>query len=47
MVYSREGIDDPPSSFFWGKKKAIWSPGEVATLRDAQGSVVTTFSVNP
>ncbi len=47
MVYSREGIDDPPSSFFWGKQKAIWSPGEVATLKDAQGNTVTTFSVNP
>ena len=47
MVYSREGIDDPPSSFFWGKKKAIWSSGEVATLKDAQGNRVTTFSVNP
>lgn len=47
MVYSREGIDDPPSSFFWGKKKTIWSRGEVATLRDAQGNVVTTFTVNP
>lgn len=44
-VHSRVGTDDPPSDFFWGKLQAIWSAGETATLKDAQGNVIATYVV--
>jgi LysM repeat protein len=47
-VHTRIGQDgNPPSNFFWGKLEAIWSPGEVATLKDAQGNVIATYTVQP
>ncbi len=30
---------------YWGLTQAIWQPGETLTLRDAQGQVVTTYTV--
>jgi LysM repeat protein len=47
-VHSRIGQDgNPPTNFFWGKLEAIWSPGEVATLKDAEGVVIATYVVQP
>jgi LysM repeat protein len=47
-VHTRIGQDgNPPANFFWGKLEAIWSPGEVATLKDGQGNVMATFTVGP
>lgn len=46
MVHTRIGQDgNPPFSFFWGKLEAIWSAGEVATLKTANGEMVATYSV--
>ncbi len=46
MVHTRIGQDgNPPFNFFWGKLEAIWSLGEVATLKDADGEVVATYTV--
>jgi LysM repeat protein len=45
-VHSRIGQDGSPSAnFYWGKLTAIWTPGERATLRDANGAVVATYTV--
>jgi hypothetical protein len=47
-VHSRIGQDgNPPANFFWGKLEAIWSAGEVATLKNAEGVVVATQVVQP
>ncbi len=47
-VHTRIGQDgNPTGNFFWGKLEAIWSPGETATLSDADGEVVATYSVGP
>jgi LysM repeat protein len=48
VVHSRIGQDGSPvSSLFWGRLDPVWSPGEVATLRNAVGELVTTFVVGP
>lgn len=48
VVHSRIGQDGSPvSSLFWGELEPIWSPGEVATLRNAVGELVTTYVVGP
>lgn len=45
-VHSRVGQDgSPPSNFYWGKLEAIWSPGDVVTLKDAAGTVLATYTV--
>jgi len=47
-VHTRVGQDgSPPTNYFWGKLEAIWSPGETATLKDAEGQVLSTFTVGP
>jgi len=47
-VHTRIGEDgNPPANFYWSKLVALWSPGEVATLKDAAGGVVSTFTVGP
>jgi len=47
-VHSRVGQDgSPPGSFYWGKLEPVWSLGEVATLKDAEGMVVSTLVVGP
>jgi LysM repeat protein len=45
FLHSTAGQDNPPSDFYWGKLQAIWSPGEIATLTDAAGTVIATFVV--
>jgi LysM repeat protein len=47
FLHTAVGTDSPPSDFYWGKLQPIWSPGEIATLRDAAGQVVATFVVGP
>jgi hypothetical protein len=48
VVYSRIGQDGSPvSSLFWGRSEPVWSPGEVATVRNAVGELVTTFVAGP
>jgi len=45
-VHSRIGQDgSPPSNFYWGKLEAVWSPGDVVTLKDAAGTVLATLTV--
>jgi hypothetical protein len=47
-IHSRVGQDgNPPGSFYWGKLEAIWSPGELATLKTAEGAIVFTYTVGP
>jgi LysM repeat protein len=48
VVNSRIGQDGSPvSSLFWGRSEPVWSPGEVATVRNAVGELVTTYVVGP
>jgi LysM repeat protein len=48
LVHTRIGQDNtPPANFYWGKLEAIWSPGEVATLKDADGETLSTYIINP
>jgi LysM repeat protein len=45
-VHTRIGEDgSPPASFFWGKLEALWSLGEVVTLKTADGEVIATYAV--
>jgi LysM repeat protein len=47
-VHTRIGQDgSPPANFYWGKLEAVWSPGEVATLKDSGGVVVSTIVAGP
>lgn len=47
-VFTRTGQDgNPPSSLYWGKLQPIWSEGETASLKDAKGAVIATFTVAP
>jgi LysM repeat protein len=44
-VHTRIGQDgNPPANFYWGKLEAVWASGEVATLKDAAGAVISTFT---
>jgi LysM repeat protein len=45
-VYTRAGQDgSPPATLYWGRLQAIWSPGKVATLKDAGAKTVATYIV--
>lgn len=47
-VHTRTGQDgNPLSSLFWGRLQAVWSSGVVATLKSAEGRVVTSYAVGP
>jgi LysM repeat protein len=47
-IHTRLGQDgNPPANFYWGKLEAIWSLGETATLKDAEGNVVSAYTVGP
>jgi LysM repeat protein len=47
-LHTRIGTDgNPPANFFWGKLEAIWSLGEVATLKSSDGTVMSTYAVGP
>lgn len=47
-VHSRIGQDgSPPANFYWGKLESIWSLGEMATLKNAEGEVISTYTVGP
>jgi LysM repeat protein len=46
-VHTRIGQDgSPPANFYWGKLEAIWSPGEEAILRNGDGEIVSTYTVD-
>jgi LysM repeat protein len=45
-IHTRVGQDgNPPANFYWGKLEAVWSVGDVMTLKDAQGLVLATYTV--
>jgi LysM repeat protein len=45
-VHTRVGQDgNPPANFYWGKPEPVWSAGDVITLKDAQGTVLATYTV--
>jgi LysM repeat protein len=47
-VHTHIGQDgNPPNNFYWNKLVAVWSLGEVVTLKDAAGDVISTYSVGP
>lgn len=47
-VHTHIGQDgNPPANFYWGKLETIWSPGEIATLKNAEGEVISTLVVGP
>lgn len=37
----------PPSNLYWGKLQPVWSRGDQAILKDAQGTVLATLAVGP
>jgi len=37
--------EDTPRRLYWGRTEPAWSPGELITLRDADGNIVDTFIV--
>jgi hypothetical protein len=47
-VHTGTGLDGTPlSSLYWGKLEPVWSPHEVATLKNADGQVIITYLVAP
>jgi LysM repeat protein len=47
-VHTRRGEDGSPvSSLYWGKLVAIWFPGKVVTLKDADDNLVSSYTVEP
>jgi LysM repeat protein len=47
-VHTRIGPDgEPITSLFWGRLEPVWLPGEVATLRNAEGVALVTYVVGP
>jgi LysM repeat protein len=47
-VHTHLGQDGTPvNSFYWKKLVAIWLPGKVATLTDAAGNLVSSYTVEP
>ncbi len=36
---------NPPGNFYWGKLAPVWSAGEVAVLKDAEGGTVASYPV--
>jgi LysM repeat protein len=46
IVHTGIGEDgNPPANFYWGKLEALWTPGEIATLRDRDNQVIDTYTV--
>jgi LysM repeat protein len=43
-VNTRSGVDNP-LDLFWNLTDAVWSPGEIVTLLDADGNVQATYQV--
>lgn len=43
-VHSRFG-HNTPRDLFWGRIEPAWQPGELLTLRNAEGSIVHTYTV--
>lgn len=43
-LFTRAGMDTPVV-LYWGRDEAVWQPGDVVTLRDANGAVQSTFRV--
>ncbi len=43
-VHTRAG-EDTVIDLYWGLEEAVWYPGKVATLRDASGRVLSTFTI--
>jgi len=37
--------EDTPRRLYWGRTEPAWSPGDLITLRDADGNIVDTFIV--
>jgi LysM repeat protein len=44
LIHSRAG-KNTSIDLYWGLGEAVWLPGKVITLRDAQGEVQDTFSI--
>jgi LysM repeat protein len=47
-VHTRVGQDgNPPGHFYWMKSEPVWSDGEEATLANAAGETIFTYTVGP
>ncbi|MEM7333121.1 MAG: lamin tail domain-containing protein [Chloroflexota bacterium] len=44
ILHSRSGVDSV-TEVFWGLETAVWSPGEIVTLLNADGSIVDTLTI--
>ncbi len=45
-IHTGVGVDgSPPANYYWGRLQPIWSLGDVVTLKDAQGTVLATYTV--
>jgi len=44
VIHTRAG-EDTAIDLYWGLDEAIWSPGDVITLRDPEGEVRSTFLI--
>lgn len=43
-LHTRSGVDTS-IDLFWGLDEAIWEPGKVVTLKNADGDVISTFPI--
>lgn len=44
MVHTETG-QDGATDLFWGLEESVWQPGELVTLRDAEGEVQATYQI--
>jgi LysM repeat protein len=44
VVHTRSG-EDTAIDLYWDLTRAVWEPGDLITLRDAQGNVQSTFQI--
>jgi LysM repeat protein len=44
LIYSKQGQNNA-TEIYWGQANPVWTPGELVTLLDNNGDIVTTFIV--
>jgi LysM repeat protein len=44
FVHTESGRDDA-SNLYWGLTEAVWEPGKTVTLRNAEGTIISTYQI--
>jgi LysM repeat protein len=44
LLHTESGRDDA-SNLYWGLTEAVWQPGQTVTLRNAEGTIISTYQI--